>query len=225
VFALENINNTLANLNGFKYPKIIEKHKFDREYVVVELLQGETLDSFNGLSDNELRRLGKNLAQIHSYKINYLGNPLGTFKIGINNINNHLIHAMKEIVNEFYLDNSKIVNYLPQMEQILSELPIPEYTTFVLVDIDPSQFIAQKGIITGLVDTEAYVIAPREFDFIALEYVLDSRSAKLISEGYEFILPIPDLRSVRTVYRYLYRLIEIQGDDDIDEWLLCPIIF
>lgn len=136
-----------------------------------------------------------------------------------------LIHAMKEIVNEFYLDNSKIVNYLPQMEQILSELPIPEYTTFVLVDIDPSQFIAQKGIITGLVDTEAYVIAPREFDFIALEYVLDSRSAKLISEGYESILPIPDLRSVRTVYRYLYRLIEIQGDDDIDEWLLCPIIF
>jgi hypothetical protein len=188
-------------------------------------LQGATLDSFVVLSDNELRKFGSNLAKIHSYKMNYWGNPVGTFMIGIDNVNNHVIRSMKEIVNEFYLDNYKIVNYLPQMEQILCKIPAPEYSSFVLVDIDPSQFLSANGVITGLVDTEAYVIAPRELDFIALEYVLDRRSAELISEGYEAVLSIPDLKSVRTVYRYLYRLIEIQGDDDIDDWLSRPTLF
>jgi hypothetical protein len=225
VFAMEAINNTLSGLNAFVYPKILEKHKIDREYAVVELLQGATLDSFVVLSDNELRKFGSNLAKIHSYKMNYWGNPVGTFMIGIDNVNNHVIRSMKEIVNEFYLDNYKIVNYLPQMEQILCKIPAPEYSSFVLVDIDPSQFLSANGVITGLVDTEAYVIAPRELDFIALEYVLDRRSAELISEGYEAVLSIPDLKSVRTVYRYLYRLIEIQGDDDIDDWLSRPTLF
>lgn len=225
VFAMEVINNTLSSLNGFAYPKILEKHKMDREYAVVELLEGATLDSFKGLSDNELRKFGSNLAKIHSYKMNYWGNPDGTFMIGKDNVNNHVIRCMKEIINEFYLDNHKIVQYLPQIEQILLDMPAPEFLSYVLVDMDPSQFLAANGVITGLVDTEAYVIAPRELDFIALEYVLDRRSAELISKGYEAVLPIPDLKSVRTGYRYLYRLIEIQGDDDIDDWLSQPILF
>lgn len=225
VFALEDINNILSGLNAFTYPKILEKHKIDREYAVVELLQGTILDSFKGLSDDELRKFGSNLAKIHRYKLNYWGNPAGTFRLEMDKINSHIIRSMKEIVNEFYFDDCKIVSYLPQMERILCDLAPPEYTSFVLVDIDPSQFLANNGVITGLVDTEAYVIAPRELDFIALEYVLDRRSAERISEGYETVLSVPDLKHVRTVYRYLYRLIEIQGDDDIDDWLRQPILF
>jgi aminoglycoside phosphotransferase (APT) family kinase protein len=132
---------------------------------------------------------------------------------------------MKQIVQEFYSDDCKIVSYLPQMECALGNMAPPEYTSFVLVDLDPTQFLAQNGRITGLVDTEAYVIAPRALDFIALEYVLDRRSADLISQGYEEILPIPDLTPVRQVYRYLYRLIEVQGDDDMDAWLSQPALF
>lgn len=222
---METINNSLSGFNSFTYPKILEKHKIDREYVIVELLHGTILHSFKGLSDNELRKFGSNLAKIHSYKMNYLGNPAGTFQISMDEAYRHIIRSMKEIVDEFYCDNRKIVNYLPQMERILCDIAAPEYSTFVLVDIDPTQFLETKGIITGLVDTEAYVIAPRELDFIALEYVLDRRSAELISQGYEAVLSVPDLKAVRTVYRYLYRLIEIQGDDDIDDWLSQPILF
>lgn len=225
VFAMEAINDRLFDLNAFVYPKILEKHKIDREYVVVELLQGATLKSFERLSDDELRKFGSNLAKIHSYKHNYWGNPSGTFAIDLDKANAHVIRSMKEIVNEFYLGDKKIVNYLPQMERTLRDIPAPRCSSFVLVDIDPTQFLVRNGSITGLVDTEAYVIAPREFDFIALEYVLSKHSSELISEGYETVLPLPDLTSTRTVYRYLYRLIEIQGDDDIDDWLSRPILF
>lgn len=224
-FALEALNNTLRGFNAFIYPKILEKHKIDREYIVLELLQGTTLESFVGLSAEELKKFGSNLAKIHSRQMNYFGNPSGTFKIDMEKVNKHIICCMKKIINEFYLDNQKILNYLPQMERVLNDLPAPKYSSFVLVDIDPTQFIAVNGIITGLVDTESYVIAPRELDFIALEYVLDENSAKFISEGYEAILSLPDLKPVRTVYRYLYRLIDVQDGEDIDEWLSQPVLF
>jgi hypothetical protein len=61
---------------------------------------------------------------------------------------------------------------------------------FVLVDIDPSQFLSNGEIITCLVDTEAYVIAPRELDFYALEYFLDEQSEKNFKIGYEKIMQI-----------------------------------
>ena len=225
VFALEVISNTLSGFNAFIYPEILEKHKFDREYAVVEFLKDTILETMNGLSRDELRKFGSNLAKIHSHRFNYWGNPAGTFKIGMEKVNTHIIHSMRKIVNEFYLDNRKIVNYLSQIERILFDLAAPEYTSYVLADIDPTQFLVDNGIITGLVDTEAYVLAPRELDFIALEYVLDKRAAESVSEGYETVMALPDLRSVRTVYRYLYRLVEIQGDDDIDDWLSQPLLF
>ena len=225
VFAMEGVSDTLARLDAFTYPKVLGKHKSDREYVVVELLRGTTLHAFNGLPDDELIKLGYNLAKIHSHKLHYWGNPAGTFKIDMEQVNSHIIRSMGEIVNLFYLDDHKIVSYLPQMERILRDLPAPKYTSYVLVDMDPTQFLADNGRITGLVDTEAYVIAPREFDFIALEYVLDEKSAQLISQGYKSILPLPDISAVRTVYRYLYRLIEVQSADDIDDWLAQPALF
>jgi hypothetical protein len=225
VFAMADMNHILSGLDAFTYPKILEKHKMDREYAVVELLQGTILDSFNGLSDDELRKFGHNLAKIHGYKMHYWGNPSGTFMIDMDKMKGHIIRSTREIINEFYSDNSKIVNYLPDMERVLHDMEPPEYTSFVLADMDPTQFLADKGAITGLVDTEAYVIAPRELDFIALEYVTDRRSAELISEGYAVELPVPDLKVVRPVYRYLYRLIEIQDAVDIDDWLSQPILF
>ncbi len=225
VHALEAINHTLSALNAFKYPKILEIHEMDRAYAVVELLPGTTLRTFTELSDDELRKFGRNLAKVHSCKFNYWGNPAGTFVVEMDQVDSHVARSMKRIIDEFYLDNRKIVEYLPEMQRILWDMPAPENSSFVLFDIDPTQFLVDHGIITGLVDTEAYVIAPREFDFIALEYVLNGRSAELISEGYETIMALPDLKPVRTVYRYLCRLIEIQGDDDMDDWLAQPSLF
>ncbi len=43
--------------------------------------------------------------------------------------------------------------------------------------MDPTQFLSDGTSITGLVDTEAYAVAPREFDFIGLEYVFTEKSS------------------------------------------------
>ena len=46
--------------------------------------------------------------------------------------------------------------------------------------MDPTQFLSDGTTITGLVDTEAYAIAPREFEFIGLEYVLTEKKLMLL---------------------------------------------
>jgi hypothetical protein len=104
-------------------------------------------------------------------------------------------------------------------------IPPPDYTSYVLVDMDPTQFLSNGKVITGLVDTEAYAVAPRELDFIALEYVLDEKSAAEFQKGYEKILDLPDLTKCRLPFRYLYRLLSVQGNVNIEEWLEHKYLF
>ncbi|MCY8921528.1 hypothetical protein [Bacillus atrophaeus] len=134
-----------------------------------------------------------------------------------------IITGMKQIVSSFYADHHQIAATLPDIIGGLKELPAPD--SFVLIDIDPSQFLSDGRTITGLVDTEAYVIAPRAFDFIGLEYILDEASAAEFSIGYEKVMPLPDLTFVRLPYRYLYRLLSVQGSVDLDEWLEYKTLF
>lgn len=172
-----------------------------------------------------LESLGEGLARIHQHQENYAGNPSGTFQVSLHEFHHHLSKGAAKLVSKFHSDNEKIAAMLPEVTELLSSLPYPETSTFVLVDIDPSQFLSNGKEMTGLVDTEAYVIAPREFDFIGLEYILDKQSAQDFKRGYEKIMPIPDLQKVRLPYRYFYRLLSVQGDADLDEWLGYEVLF
>ncbi|WP_256256482.1 hypothetical protein [Paenibacillus sp. BC26] len=74
-------------------------------------------------------------------------------------------------------------------------------------------------------DVEAYAVGPRELDFVGLEYVLDERAAIPFLEGYATVLAPPDLTDYRTVYRYFYRLLGVQGSVDLDLWLAQRALF
>lgn len=219
VWELESVNNILRTISSIPIPIVLRKGEWDhRELVVVERLNGKVLRSLKGQSDSVLESLGEGLATIHRFQSNYVGNPSGTFQIPLETFHNQLISGMKELVLKFY-SRTNIADHLPEMLEILEHLPSPIQSTFVLIDMDPTQFLTDGKVITGLVDTEAYVLAPRELDFIGLEYILDSISASAFRTGYERILPIPDLTECRRPYRYLYRLLSVQGKVDIDKWL------
>ncbi len=225
VHALEIIHTLLQKHTTLPIPKILQKHRFEREYVVVEKLSGQVLDSFIGQPDSLLYSLGKGLAQIHQYTANYIGNPTETFKIRLNQFYKHIEKVSQQLVEKFHSHNPKICNTLKNFQTQLHALPTPKEATLVLIDMDPTQFLTDGSRITGLVDTEAYAIAPREFDFIGLEYVFTEKEARTFQKGYETIMPIPDLKQCRTPYRYLYRLLSVQGNSDLDEWLQHPSYF
>lgn len=226
VYELENVNNILNDITSIPVPKIINKGKaFSREFVVVEKLNGVVVQSFTGQPSTVLQSLGEGLARIHQHKVNYVGTPSGNFKVKLEEFNQHLKDTMTKLVSRFYCNQEQIKNKLDEIHNLINELPSPEYSSFVLVDMDSTQFLSNEKEITGLVDTEAYVIAPRELDFIGLEYVLDEKSAKEFKVGYERIMGLPDLTKCREPYRYLYRLLSVQGKVDINVWLNHKILF
>ncbi|WP_231503925.1 hypothetical protein [Bacillus sp. UNC437CL72CviS29] len=143
----------------------------------------------------------------------------------IKDFHSTLINIMQQLTERFYKNNQKILEVLPEMQLLLKRIPTPTESNFILVDMDPTQFLSNGTEITGLVDTEAYAVAPRELDFIALEYVLDKKSAEDFIRGYISVQDIPDLTYVRKPYRYLYRLLSVQGSVGIEEWLNHPTYF
>ncbi len=219
VYQLESVNNVLSEISSLPIPRVIKKTESSRQFVVVEKLEGHTVKDFLGQPPSVLQSLGEGLARIHKNKRDYVGSPSGIFKVGLMDSHKHLINGMTELVSKFYSNQYKIKDKLPAILKLLKNLPAPNSSTFVLIDIDPSQFLSNNKVITGLVDTEAYVIAPREFDFIGLEYILDEKSAEDFKMGYERVMEIPNLHQCRLPYRYLYRLLSVQGSVDLDEWL------
>jgi hypothetical protein len=220
VYELEHVNNTLSDLTSIPVPRVINKGGyFSREFVVVEKLKGDVVQSFIGQPSSVLQSFGEGLAKIHQYQKNYIGNPSGNFKIKLEEFNQHLKDIMTQLVSRFYPEQEQIKGKLLEIIDLLIGLPAPEFSTFVLVDMDPTQFLSNGKVITGLVDTEAYVIAPRELDFVGLEYVLDEKSAMDFKNGYEKVMEIPDLTKCRIPYRYLYRLLSVQGSVDVEDWL------
>lgn len=226
VFELSNVHNKLSQITTIPIPKVLNKRKIlSKEYLVVEKLSGVVVHSFVDQPPSVLQSLGEGLAKIHSYKENYIGSPSGNIKIKLEQFHQFLIIAMDELISKFYSEHEQIKEKYVEVINIISNLPSPEVATFILIDLDPTQFLSNGKEITGLVDTEAYVIGPREFDFIGLEYILDEKSARDFKIGYERIMEIPDLTKHRLPYRYLYRLLSVQGSVDINEWLNHKILF
>ncbi|HDR4603228.1 MULTISPECIES: nitrate reductase [Bacillus] len=226
VHHLELIHELLKKHTNLPIPTILQKHVLNgRKFVSVEKLTGNTLQSFIGQSDSILFSLGKGLAEIHSFQAKFIGNPSGTFQVPLEEFKSHILKISNELVNRFYSNNASIRNAFPTFEQQLASLPVPREATLVLIDMDPTQFLSDGTTITGLVDTEAYAIAPREFEFIGLEYVLTEKAARAFKSGYETIMPIPQLEKCRQPYRYLYRLLSVQGSVELEKWLSHPSYF
>ncbi|WIG29463.1 nitrate reductase [Bacillus toyonensis] len=222
----ETVHALLQKHTNLPIPTILEKHILDgREFIVAEKLVGNTVQSFIGQPDSILFSLGKGLAQIHKYTAHFVGNPSRTLQVPLAEFQPHILKVSKELVNRFYFDNESIYNAFHTFESQLSTLPTPKESTLVLIDMDPTQFLSDGITITGLIDTEAYAVAPREFDFIGLEYVLSEKEAHAFKSGYETIMSIPHLEECRQPYRYLYRLLSVQGSVELKKWLSYPSYF
>ncbi|HDR7914674.1 TPA: nitrate reductase [Bacillus wiedmannii] len=226
VHHLKTVHTLLQEHTNLPIPTILEKHILNgREFVVAEKLVGNTVQSFIGQPDSILFSLGKGLAEIHTFKADYIGNVSVSFQITLDEFQSHILNVSKELVNMFYSDNESIQNAFSTFESQLSSLPAPKESTLVLIDMDPTQFLSDGTSITGLVDTEAYAVAPREFDFIGLEYIFTEKEAHAFKQGYETIMPIPRLEECRHPYRYLYRLLSVQGNVELEKWLRHPSYF
>ncbi|WAA08820.1 hypothetical protein [Fervidibacillus albus] len=231
VFVLENLNRSLALLTTrLSVPQVLNKALFqEREFVEVEKLPGKQLNTFIGMSSYLIEDFGKAIAQIHLQQFDFFGSFSSKTHQPLTVFNERLIEAMKKIVNKYYMNNydknQGIQELLPRICQEAQRVPVPSSASYVMMDMDASQFLTNGERVTAVVDTEGYVIGPRELELVAFEYILDNDAAQMFKKGYTSILEFPDLSKVRYVYRYFLRLLEVQGSKPIDKWMNHPILF
>lgn len=226
IVRLESLNAELNRHSDLRIPAVLRKGRLaERDALIMELLPGERLDSFIGQPEALLENFGANMARLHSARFNYWGMFDGKIQHSPAVFHRNLAMTLRMLAYQFYARDVAIMALLPEMTALALRLPTPERITFVHLDIDATQFLSEGGRITALVDTEALVIGPRELDFLALEYVFGVGEAAAFARGYAEVLPLPDLSGFRPVYRYLQRLMEVQGDAPIDEWMNQPEVF
>jgi aminoglycoside phosphotransferase (APT) family kinase protein len=106
------------------------------------------------------------------------------------------------------------------------ELTPPTEGALVLADIFPPQFLHEDGRVVAMIDIDAYVVGPRELDFVCLEYFVDEHSAALIARGYREVSQLPAIEPVRRVYRYFFWLLTMNPMAlDYDRWTTWPAAF
>lgn len=223
---LEPVNGYLCALSSIPVPRVLRVDEVGgRVHAVVEKMKGSTLPSFGELAPEALAGLGEALARIHTRRFDWCGAPSGALQYPVAEFHTRLIGTIWSVVDRYYREQPEIEALLEPICLAAQALPAPEAGALVMPDLDPSQFLWNGERITALVDTEAYVVGPRELDLIALEYVLDAPQAQAVAEGYRRVLPLPDLTAVRPVYRYFYRLLRIQGQVPMERWMNWPVLF
>jgi hypothetical protein len=226
VFALEPLNRRITQLSPVPAPLVLRKQVVDgRQTVVVQHMPGTVVTSFRKQPATLLEDLGRSLASLHAHHFDWYGNPTGQARYPLSSFPRRLAETMRMLVETIYMDEPAIVAALDPMYAAALHMAPPEAAVLVMPDLDASQFLWDGGRLTAVVDTEAYVVGPRELDFIALEYVLDGEGAAAFMRAYSELLPLPPLETVRPLLRYFLRLLEVQDPVDLDTWMAWPRCF
>lgn len=220
------LNARLASLSPLPIPRVLRAGSCaGRDCLVMEQLPGTRLTDLRALPPAALHDLGAALAGVHRHEYGWWGAPEGEQRHELARFHTVLAATLRALVARFYAADPAIVGALPRFHAAALRLPAPESAALIMLDVDATQFLTAGDRITALVDTEAYVVAPRALDFIGYEYELDADGAAAFAAGYRTLLPLPALAAVRPVYRYFYRLLGVQGPVPLTAWLAWPILF
>ncbi len=214
-------DRVLRQSSPIPLPQILRQEVYqNRPYLIMEYLPGFMLESFTHLSKEGLRAFGKALATIHA-----MGSTLDSREGEALSFHARTQSVMAYLVDRFYSTERACRDLWVEIAAHVKNLPHEDFLSPILLDMDPSQFLTDGRVITALVDTELYVMAPRHLELIGLEYLLDATAAGPFREGYEAVLPMPQLIPVRHTYRFLLRLLSFQGSVAWDRWMNQPILF
>jgi len=225
-FDMELINQYLSGLtSSIAIPSVFGKAVIDgRQVIAVEKMNGTNV-SFLDKPPMMMEDLGRSIAEIHSHKVDEWGALNGSLRHELGDFPVKLAHAMRVLAGRYYMKNTIINEHLDHYCTLAANMPVPAYASCIMLDMDPRQFLSSGDRVSAIVDTEAYVLGPREMDLIAIECSIDEAGAQAFRKGYAEVLPFPDLSEVRELYRFFFCLIEIKGPSfDYDKWMSMPAV-
>ncbi len=179
-------------------------------------------DKFPALAGPEYQ-LGLFIGYLHSIPFDTYGlYPPSAITQEKNNFKSEMLDCMSEMIRIYWKDDKILRKEFVQMyEADIS----PSSYSLIMPDISANQFVYSENLsrINAMVDFDAYVIGPQEWELCILELCL--QDGKAFKQGYETWKKLPDISAVRSFYRFFSYLCDPWEKRDLEKFLTEAILF
>jgi hypothetical protein len=189
-------------------------------FVLSTWLDGQAVDA-SQISDAMIAQLANHLVKSHG-QTQLTWGPFDQADIPAQSWSKQLSKTIQQLAENqrTVVANSALTQALQQAQVITVDEFVP-----IMPDLRWDQFLQKNNQLSALVDLDAFVIGPRELEFVLLEFILSQQQADLFKQHYQRYRPIPDLTEVRTCYRVLLFLMTVLGEKSLKNWLTVPAKF
>ncbi len=189
-----------------------------QSYVVSRFIPGQDLDNLADIQPTDVHALAEHISKLHQYPQTQWGS-LYDPKFSAEEWPKRFATALKRLAYRAQVDIPSVL--LAQALEQAIQIKAAEFVP-IMPDLRWDQLRRKDTGDLVLLDLDAILIGPREFDLILLEYLLTQEQLLYFREVYETELPWPQLNDVRLCYRLLLFLLNIFGETDLNAWLQHP---
>ncbi len=217
--------NHLCMNPHIKVPKVFYTDVEDGVFQVFQRIEGTSYEPDEFPTEKEINyQLGQYIGWTHSHKLQGYGIFSDNLKLkGTSKFLEDVLCSMDSIINEYWSSNQEVIDYFRDIQSV-----IPKefgYFSLIMPDISANQFVYSKDLksINAVVDIDAYVIGPINFELTVLEMCLSDYSS--FQKGYEEYCGLPCFKSFRSFYRFLIYLNDPHDSIELKDFLNTNILF
>jgi len=214
----QSISQFLQREGEFATPEVIAEQA--GHYVLVRYLEGVDL-SANQIDNTTVTQLAHHWGKLHQH----LSTKWGSIDNPIFSANDWSVRLEQTI--QLFSDRNGIPIPVDILKMSYGQCRTlsPEQFVPIMPDFRWDQLRQCDDGTIAVLDLDAFVRAPRELEWVLLEYLLSPQHAKLFVEIYTQYQPIPDLSACRLSYRVLLFLMNVLGECNLYQWLEQPPLF
>lgn len=125
--------------------------------------------------------------------------------------------TMRRMIKHFWADQAALHQYLDDLLATVDAAALFSTANLIMIDISGNQFVYDSQRISGVVDLDAYVIGPREWELSILEMCITQPAA--FRRGYECYATLPAFAPFRAFYRLWSYLNEPDQGYDVERFV------
>lgn len=217
--ALHSVSTRLQQQTILAVPQVIyvepESTLLGAPYVIVTCLDGTGHEPDEFPAEEELHyQLGQYIGYLHTQEYVGYGNVLMKPLQPKAGFLATTVANMRRTIQTFWADQPELHRHLDRLTATTDSETIYSTANLIMIDISANQFVYGNNRIAGVVDLDAYVIGPREWELSILEMCITEPTA--FQQGYECYAVLPTFTPFRAFYRLWSYLNEPQHGHDAD---------
>lgn len=181
-------------------------------FLLTEFVNGVVIQSSKVDADH-VEQLARHLAALHGQTQKFFG-PLYAPQLSIDLWGRSLSKTLTVLGRAQNIDSVILDKVLMQVSSIRVEAFHP-----IMPDLRWDQFLVTDSGELSLIDLDALVWGPRELELVLIEYLLGQSQLDVFKAVYTQTHVMPDLDSVRDVYRLLLFVMNVLGESDLEKWI------